>query len=301
MDKKIFDGFYEKFDVLTRKGRGGHYPYVKADDITNRMNQLFQGNWCSEVISQDTDPTGAVVVSVRVSVLDPITDKWFYHEGFGGHRDEGGEPGNVYKSAYSKALVNACRRWGVGLYLDDEATANNPSQSGPSGTPAPIPPEVKSIQPSAQTGPPKTAISQTGLPPAPAAGPPVSNQVTVQQVESPPVDSAPPAQGLPKMAAPPMHGAPLNGQKPSVDKPAPPKTSVPASIPTTTMSVPNTDAISDVQKIAIQSLYDMRGYKYEDLATSVLGNAPDINTLTHEQAVGVIQYGNELYKKSKTN
>jgi hypothetical protein len=81
------------------------------------------------------------------------------------------------------------------------------------------------------------------------------------------------------------------------------KTPTPAAMEpmSATMETPSVENISDVQKIAIQSLYDMRGYKYEDLAQQVLGSVPVVGTLTHDQAVAVIQYGNELYKKNKTN
>ena len=129
--------------------------------------------------------------------------------------------------------------------------------------------------------------------------PPVVEQVFVQQVTSPAAASIPPvqvtqepfvpAQSIPKVPEPIKHGAPLNGNRPAQNYQAGPVEEV------------SVDSISDVQKIAIQSLYDMRGYKYVDLAEAILGNVPDINTLTHDQAVSIIQYGNDLYKKSKTN
>jgi len=301
MDKQIFDGFYEKFKVSTRPGRGGKYPFVPANDVTDRMNQLFKGNWCSEVKSQETYEDGTVIVRVKISVLDSESKAWFWHEGFGGHKDTSGEPGSSFKSAYSKALVNACRRWGVGLYLDDEA----PSEVGFSG------PATQKSQP-IQTSKPMTAVSTQGLPPAPAkpAGPPafaspqidvlpsVSKPPVVEQTAIQQVVPIPPVQTVQEPFKPmseipkPMHGAPLNGAH--MAKP----TTVPTTITTETPSV---DSVSDVQKIAIQSLYDMRGYKFADLAQEVLGNVPDINTLTHDQAVAVIQHGNDLYKKSKTN
>ena len=57
--------------------------------------------------------------------------------------------------------------------------------------------------------------------------------------------------------------------------------------------------ITTVQKIATQSLYDIRGYKYKDLVKEALGVYIDINSLSFDQAVEVIQHGNVLYKQNK--
>jgi len=286
MDKTIFDSFYDKFAVSTRPGRGGKYPFVPANDVTDRMNRLFQGNWCSEVTFQDSFADGTVIVRVKISVLDPESNMWFHHEGFGGHKDAGGEPGSSFKSAYSKALVNACRRWGVGLYLEGNEVSNIPSSAGMPG-PAPRP-----IQALPKQGlPPKPLTSPPildSLPPV--SKPPIVEQTVIQQVSSPPKVSS--TQAMPKIPEP-MHGATLNGGHIA-------PTQTPGHVSATT-ETPSSDMISDVQKIAIQSMYDMRGYKYEDLAQSVLGSVIDVNTLTHDQAVSVIQYGNDLYKKDKIN
>ena len=292
MDKTIFDKFYDKFDVLTRRGRGGNYSYITANDVTDRMNRLFQGNWCTEVMSLDVDAIGAIIVRLRISVLDPESKIWFHHEGYGGHKDVGGEPGSSFKSAYSKALVNACRRWGVGLYLVDDETgvSADPATSTPQATTA-IPTQGLPPAPSKPTGPP-VITSPPGV-----SKPPVVEEMKIQQVPPTtiPVQSIPeplkPVESIPKVPEP-IHGAPLNGG-PIVNKPV--------VVSSTIMETPSVDSISDVQKIAIQSMYDMRGYKYEDLAQAVLGSVPDVSTLTHDQAVAVIQYGNELYKKNKTN
>jgi len=305
MDNTIFKGFYDKFTVSTRPGRGGKYPFVPANDVTDRMNRLFQGNWCTEVTFQDTFEDGTVIVRVKVLVLDPESKTWFWHEGFGGHKDAGGEPGSSFKSAYSKALVNACRRWGVGLYLDDDnEITTTPTDTG---MPGPKPVAALPVQelppaPSKPTGPPVV----TSPPVLATSKPPIVQEMNIQQV--PPtttmVQSTPEPlrhnESIPKIPEP-IHGAPLNGAPimgkaplPSVKEPL----TVSAPVSTTT-ETPSVDSISDVQKIAIQSLYDMRGYKYEDLAQQVLGSVPDVNTLTHDQAVSVIQYGNDLYKKNK--
>lgn len=295
MDKTIFDKCYDKFNVSKRPGRGGQYSYVTANDVTDRMNRVFEGNWCTEVKSQTEDATGAVIIRLRVSVLDPESKMWFHHEGFGGHKDTAAEPGSSFKSAYSKALVNACRRWGVGLYLDEDT-------GDPAGGETPTAPTAPPTQglppaPAKPAGPP---VIPPAIPPPLVDRPPVVEELKLQQV---PPTAPPGVESIPKVPAPaPMHGAPLSGG-PMSKATAPPAIASPPPdvVMSATTETPSVDSISDVQKIAIESMYDMRGYKYADLAQATLGSVPDINTLTHDQAVTIIQYGNELYKKNKTN
>ncbi len=310
MRKDIFDGFYKPLDVKVRIGRGADYSYVTADDVTNRMNNLFKGNWSSALEYQDI-VNNEVIVRVRVHVEDPETKRTFFHEGYGGHKNDGGEPGSAFKSAYSKALANACRRWGVGLYLEgqsEEATIETKPQTAP----------VNNTPPTITNAPPKEIASMVAPPAVQKSGPPIPTQPDVQavsntppvvsdiKVQQIPVEQPEPRNEIPKIPKPMSHGAPLPSSKPMVAN-LPPLTK--DENPIAGISEPNkglevvenSDGISDVQRIAIQSFYDMRGFKYEDLATGALDRVPDINTLTHDEAVSVIQYGNGLYKKQKQN
>jgi len=303
MRKDIFDGFYEPLDVKVRKGRGADYPYVAADDVTDRMNKLFKGNWCSEVVYQDVI-NNEVIIRVRVCVEDPETKHTFFHEGYGGHRNDGGEPGNAFKSAYSKALANACRRWGVGLYLKGQSEEATVEAKAPVNTPPTIP-TAKNMPPTITNAPPKEIASMVAPPAVQKSGPPVIPQQTTHSVSNTPpvvsdiklqqvpVEQPDPRNEMPKIPKPMPHGAPLPGVKPIISDISEPNSGLEMT--------ENFDGISDVQKIAIQSFYDMRGFKYEDLATGALDRVPDINTLTHDEAVSVIQYGNDLYKKQKQN
>jgi hypothetical protein len=243
-----------------------------------------------------------------VVVEDPETKIIFYHEGYGGHMSAGGEPGSAFKSAYSKALANACRRWGVGLYLAEQ-TERSVVESKPP-TVNNTPPVVNNAPPVVNAPPKEIAdmvappVAQNIAPPVPVQSPqpvfnapPVVSDTTLQQVV---IEKPEPVNEIPKIPKPMPHGAPLPGVKP-------PLTTV--ENPIADISEPNNglgttenfDGISDVQKIAIQSFFDMRGLKYEDLASGALNRTPDINTLTHDEAVSVIQYGNDLYKKQKQN
>lgn len=47
------DKLYEKFEVKSRRGRGGTYSYVTWQDVADRMNNVFGINWSSEIVSQE--------------------------------------------------------------------------------------------------------------------------------------------------------------------------------------------------------------------------------------------------------
>ena len=96
---------YRGFESIpTRQGRGGHYQYVRWQDVADRMNEAFGTSWSSEVITQEIVGEN-VVVRVRVSVFDTDTATFTSQEGFGGApNDERAEAGNPFKAAYSNLL-----------------------------------------------------------------------------------------------------------------------------------------------------------------------------------------------------
>lgn len=309
MKKEIFDGFYAKFDnVKFRPGRGGNYPYVSADDVTDRMNKLFKGNWSSEVkayyeVGED------VVVRVRVTVLDPDNNMWFYHEGYGGHRKSAGdEAGTGFKSAYSKALVNACRRWGIALYLTDDEPSDpvsTPVQSATvtvQSTPPVDSNGVSNIPPTQVnvSAPPAPAnehmeipaeVKVSAVPNIPVPGkvntPPVQGEVMIQQEQV----SSPAAANLPKIPVPPV----VNGGQPGY-VPAVSKSDTALTSTDTTSAI---ETISDVQKVSIKSLIDIYGVPYDDMAQGALGKVTPIDSLTHSEAISIIQYGHKICKDKK--
>lgn len=288
MREDIFNGFYDKLNVKTRPGRGGDYSYVSADDVTDRMNKLFMGDWSSMVVSEEVR-TNETVVRVRVEVRDPHSGNVYFHEGYGGQRnDDSAEAGNIFKSAYSKAIVSACRRWGVGLFIEegDQPTTQKLNTAIGTVTVPAAPPDTRPA-PGAPSLPPGAAVK--------------SEEVKAPSVPPPPPAPTPPPANIPKAAGIPW-------SKPSADKPADtviPKVPGPAAdIPvqpesTAPVGTVEENKISDVQKISIESLVSMRGITYKEMAEGALKSVPDVNTLTHDEAVSVIQYGNYLYKKNK--
>jgi len=273
MRDEIFNGFYDKLNVKTRPGRGGNYPYVTADDVTDRMNKLFRGNWSTMVTYQDI-VGGNVIVRVRVEVTNDEDGKFYSHEGFGGQKeDPDAEPGNVFKSAYSKAIVSACRRWGVGLYLEEDRISHS-TQVGAGATPPPGPFPAPTV--TAPT-PPPTEVKPPPGPSGVPTPPPVTAKIKVEQT-------------MPKIPVP-VPGIKMPAQAPDEPIGSPGVLATDDTI--------EEGMVNDVQKISIESLIKMRGVPYPEMANGALGRIPDVNTLTHAEAVAVIKHGNDLYKKNK--
>jgi hypothetical protein len=328
-------------NIQSRRGRGGTYDYVSWKDVADRMNNVFGTNWSSEVRSQE-DAGDTIVVRVRVLATDPETGGVQYQEGFGGaQNDEKAEAGNPFKAAYSKALKDACKKWGVGLYLDED------TDSSGNMTPEPLPPGYMG--------------KEVGVPPStPAAGmpsvPPMSTPPPVEEkptfvVDTPqmvkkfpepaPVTplpsntvSTPVAVGLamppgvemnvssgtvitqeePAVVAPPEPVAPTT---PSIPTPPPAPASMPlpptvnlsanekpmaAKAPTIHVGEP--ESISDVQKAALHSILSIKGVEYETLvgeaftANGVVKTpVPGPDDLTYQEAVFVVKYGNDKFRR----
>lgn len=272
------DLLYEKFvAVPTRPGRGGTYSYIKWQDVADRMNKIFGTNWSSEVVYQDVIGTN-IVVRVRVTINDSTTNNKFRQEGFGGApMDDRQEAGNPFKSAYSKALKDACKKWGIGLYIDeddqdsvvpDKIPVNIPVTSlNNSVTPSAIPPVVDKESPVTHTTITGTTSTKPETPPTPPSSP--------SSVGATP--AIPP--GMPA----------LPDIKPEVSN----------------VSVDTQTAISDVQKAALQSILNIQGVEYEDLVRRAFdakkivlsGAVPIMDDLSYDEAVTVVKYGNDNFRK----
>ncbi len=192
------DLLYEKFTtVLTRPGRGGQYPYIKWQDVADRMNKVFGTTWSSQVISQRVLDNN-IVVRVRVTVQLPDTNQVVWQEGYGGApNDERNEAGNAFKAAYSKALKDACKKWGVGLYLEEEGEQD----SGGHSTPDPLPAGYVTKEAGVSSGPLMPNIPPTpepttqhvvstpqtgGMPLPPGVEMKVSSGIVIEQIEETP-------------------------------------------------------------------------------------------------------------------
>lgn len=312
------------------------------------MNQIFGVNWSSEVMFQDVVGNN-VVVRVRVLVTDPDSGKIQYQEGFGGaQNDQSAEAGNPFKSAYSKALKDACKKWGLALFIEEEGPQNMetppPGFQGLETAPAPPAPPAQPVQEAPPAAPPATgglptppgiemghpaepvAPTPPAAPQAPAAPPaapappppePVAPAAPVAAepvVPTEPVPPAPPAAPAAPATPPPAQAAPPAPEAPPAPPapPAAPATPPPApatppptgELPMTNYAMGGTSMISDVQRAALQSILQMQKIEYEALVAEAFqanniakSPLPTVDQLTYDEAVQVVKYGNDKFRK----
>lgn len=292
----IKEALYEGFGKLpTRQGRGGTYAYVRWQDIADRMNTVFGVNWSSEVVNQDV-VNGNVIIRVRVLATNPETGQINYQEGFGGAiLDERVEAGNPFKAAYSKALKDACKKWGVALYLDEEG--EGPSYgTEPSGGMIPPGYSGHEIAPAPKTQPsPQTQPQSGGMPMPPGVSMSTPNQPSNQapQQTNEPLPQAPPPPKMPSTPAPSAPPVPQNSSfGESMNK-----------VPSFQQPGQTEDLISDVQKAALNSILSRQGVDYETLVREAFETngldgkkVPAQDELTYTQAVYVVKYGNDKFR-----
>jgi hypothetical protein len=339
MEKTIIDQLYAEFNLKERKGQGNQmFKYVTNEDITDRMNRTFAGNWSTEVMSSEIIDD-QVLVRVRVMVKDPNSDKYFFHEGFGGQQimrfATGQNTGKIidvsnnYKSALSKAIVSACARWGVGLFKDYTTQQDGDQMDEPI---MPVLPRMPSVAMGSSADLPKTSspatIVPTGavmaLPPGVVIPKGEPKETVPQQKDLDALIAAailPPPTAAPKVAetkpmvtpnitipsnfvnqAPPVAAAvapPNFSLPPSITSP----TAVPADLPFSGIEQTGNGKISDVQKAALNAILSIRKIAYSDLALEAFASAgitrpiPTADDLSYEDAVVVIKFGNDKYRK----
>ena len=278
VEKVTKEALYGKFNnVLTRPGRGGSYQYIKWQDVADRMNDVFGTNWSSSVEWQEVIGSN-VVVKVRVMITDPFTKATQYQEGFGGSAlDDRQEAGNPFKAAYSKALKDACKKWGIGLFIEEEGDSDGTSNEG--GYPQSARPTM-------------TKAPAPNFAPGPQA-PPVNNgfvnntQPTQKPTPAPGGFTPPPAGFTP----PPFSGGDTKPNIESMNK-------------ATGIMMEGPSLISDVQKAALMGILNLKGVEYTTLVSEAFeansiskGEVPSIDELTYQEAVAVVKYGNDKFRK----
>lgn len=310
MNKETLNKLYEPFELRERKGLGGMvFKYVPSDSVIDRMNRLFKGRW-STVVVDEKAVEDSVLVRVKVRVYDK--DNFIHeHEGYGSSmimRYTSGpnqgkiiDLGNAYKSAESKAIKNACTRWGVGLYLDNKEQ-NDVVAVGNTKTESFVPPNAEKSVPLVSSST-KVPTFNVGVP-----SPPKDNTQTNSKVSIP----VPPvvettttlSQENVKSRESDLPKIPLPTQEPAKQSMVPPVMSTPSVVNSNTST--GGGDISDVQKVALSGLLSLKKVKYEDLVKEAFENSgkavdniPAQEELSYEDAVTIIQYGNKLFNNSK--
>jgi hypothetical protein len=322
MDLSALNKLYEQMNIHQRPGGGGRsYPYVKSADVFDRMNKTFDGNWSTRVFYQEIREND-YVIGVEVSVFSENLGK-ITQVGFGNalRRGAGDETGNLFKSALSKAIKDACKKWGVALYFDeddvpDDYTAQSntsnqvngalptamPSSNSVSSAPNPMP-NMNGAQPSRV---PSSMPNTTGVP------------KSMPNMAPPPVDKSEPTSDLPKIPFAKENFIPPKTVNNDLNLPKNPSgggsvssVSQPAVAPSPPSGGEN--MISDIQMVALNTVLTMKmlpGETYESLVKDafefrgldVPNPIPKKEDLTYQQAVAVIKYGNDedVRKKNRS-
>lgn len=280
----VKEQLYADFEKMSsRRIPGGtDYQYIEWEDVVDRLNNVFGVHWSSHVEYQDVVNNQAIV-RIRVTIQDPESGNTFWQEGFGGSSiREKDEPGSYYNAAYAKALRSACKKWGVGLYLDEEREESRTTHAESTPMPAKptAPPMAETIKFPGQHKPPQ----------APANKPPVG------EFPEPP-KAATPARTIP--VAPPMHMPPVSKPEAATGI----KTGqLPPELPASSKE-DGSEPLTLVQKAALQSILSISNCPYEKLVAEAFEHygkptdkIPEVDDLTREEVRGVILYGNSKFR-----
>jgi len=290
MDERILKQLYEPFDLKERRGVGNKtFKYVPSEDIIDRMNKVFKGNWNTEVVHVER-VEDQILIRVKVTVRDPDISEntGYFQEGYASHqlarytsgpnKDKLMDIGNSYKSAMSKAIKTAVSKWGVGLYLESESDLVSMSSPFPE----------MSVEKSEVSTPSVPNFEVPGSTLTPASDP----------FEMPPFDIPPSTPEVSKLASPdPVFDTPFDEGPPIVTSP------VSDVVPNTQASdfiVPpeKNECLTDIQKVAIEThmaTYDMTLQELAKLTLQRTENLPtSLDTIPYQDAVKIIQNGNNL-------
>jgi len=345
MNELILEELYKTLPLKERQGTGGmRFKYIPNENVIDKMNKVFKGNWSTNVTYKEIIED-QLIMEVLVTVSDPDTEVQFSHTGFSSQpiaRYKEGvnagkivDLGNIYKSALAKAIVNACTRWGVGLFKETNVYGTDDVVSTPSVPAAPVgvPPVSVNV-----SSPPPIAAPIAAPPVAPPNVPVIPNQrvvtsstVLTQAVPPAPIDVPQqpivqaPVVELPKVPVPNQETvvpilqevvAPIPVVQPIQSVlPVPPAVNTVVSPPPLVNSVPSTPSvpfaaqptevmgISDVQCVALNGILDMQGIEYGVLAKEAFDERgiskpiPRKEELNYEDAVVIIKYGNDKFRK----
>lgn len=315
------DALYKPFDnVDSRPGRGGTYDYIKWQHVADRMNQVFGTYWTSQVVSEHIlNNDNDIILRVRIEVSDPNTRETFIQEGYGGASVRSGEEaGTAFKSAYSKGIKDACKKWGIGLYLSEDGGGEVNSSRGFSSGPVVQASPVQSIP--ATPVAPITPVAPVGaMPPMGYQQQPVQQPAPVAPAPTPvapvPESIGPsPGMGFPSMPVAPVVAsgiapvAPITPVMPvASSQPAPVQTApVAQAVPNTQDNSNTPGTVTAVQSLAISNMAKMHGAQTEEDVLAMIINTDaaglgrhvaKLDDLSYNEAVKIIRTVKELQDK----
>jgi hypothetical protein len=263
MNKEALEKLYAELPVSIKPG-AGNYKYVKTRHILDKLNEVFEGRWSSEIKSFEKIDN-EILVWVRVSVVDEVGKTLCSQDGFGSAKlFNKVDLGNIYKSAKSRAIKDAVRNWGLGLSFDSSGfnheTITTETQNVPASFNNAQVPASNNMPATASAPAMPTETTTVGSTPF---GPPGADTPPMPQAA--PKEQEPVSTGLPSFNAPEVSAGPANATQPLG--------SPPESNPGyANNSQPFTDnneltKITHVQQIAIQSQLESKNKTFKDFAT----------------------------------
>lgn len=276
--KTLKEKLYMPFDQVDyRPAAGGNrFSFVKSKFIFDRMNDVFGTGWSTEIISHEIIGDEFLVV-VKVTILAQSSGvvEEFCQFGFGSAKKFGNqEIGNLFKSAESNAIKDAVKKWGVALHIEED---DNGGQQYTAPSTSVVPPTVPNNTGSA---PPVFSGANSA---APSSQPPF------------PTDNS-------SMVPPPVTNTPPTTES-TTSTVTPPLPSTPGEAGTAFGGTNNEGKITDIQKVALETVLNIGNITYEELIKKALpdeDNIPEsIDDVDFKTAAFIINFGNKLFRGNK--
>jgi len=318
MHKDVLKELAKPFNLKARKGVGGKiFKYVPSEDIVDRMNKVFSGNWSTEVMSSDIVEDN-ILVCVRVYTTDHSNNKIYYHDGYASHPltrytsgDNKGkiiDVGNSYRSAVSKAIKTACTRWGVALYLEENEDSNSEvtataTDFTPQFTKTKETPITKSEMTAAATDIDFVPILDIPIQPTNSVVKPKNPEKMERPMpwpDPPEIDTMKAEKNVYKTDTNPIftNDTIVASQAFVGNMPDIPFNNQPQEEVKENYMENSVEKLTSVQKVAIETVMSVNNMKFEELVNKALqreGTLPStIGDVNYLDAVTIIQYGNHL-------
>jgi len=133
MNRELLEKPFDKEQIKQRKGNfGDTIDYVETHTVIQRLNDSFDGQWCFEILSQET-------TAGEVIVLGKLTAGGVSKTQFGSNKITTSKQGEVismgddWKAAGSDALKKSASLFGIGLHLYGADKKEQPSEQSGKG------------------------------------------------------------------------------------------------------------------------------------------------------------------------
>ena len=299
MNAQILEKLYEDLPVDIKQG-AGNFKYIKTRYVLDRLNKVFEGRWSAQVINHQI-VDNEVLLWIRLTIVGEGNVE-YSQDGFGSaKRFDKIEIGNTYKSAKSKAIKDAVKAWGIGLFIEEPRNTNtvisnttsmNNSSNIPVGNTLP---PAANMSVSSNVPPTNGKVNTAQAMPAMNTNntPPMGNSVPNTTMANNTPSSAQEAPGnLPSFTTPTTgYAETTQTSQPTQDMNRPPSPH----------EATNEGMMATlVQKTAIQTRLEASGQTFDELITDVYVNKnlnledkpATLDELTYETAMAIAAFNN---------